>query len=75
MATPKKAKPIEEGAVDNPRKGKAYLGNNEHLSQNDEGFSGHPHLSDGSPRYDSQTSSPRGEAPSTVTKGPVNPKK
>jgi hypothetical protein len=63
---------IEEGAVDNPRK--KYLGHNEHLSQNDEGYSGHPHLSDGSPRYDSQASSPLA-TPSKVGKSkPVNPK-
>jgi hypothetical protein len=64
---------IAEGAVENPRK--KYLGHNEHLSQNDEGFSGHPHKSDGSPRYDSQMSSPLGDTPKAVKKGVVNPKK
>jgi hypothetical protein len=59
---------IEEGAVENPRKN--YRGHNEHLSQNDEGYSGHPHLSDGSPRYDSQASSPLATPSKT---GKVNP--
>jgi len=67
---------IAEAGVDNPRKGKAYRGHNEDLSQNDEGYSGHPHLSDGSPRFDSQLSSPLAAPSKTGKTKPVNePKK
>ena len=63
---------VAEGAVENPRK--KYLGHNEHLSQNDSGFSGHPHLSNGKPRYDSQLSSPLATPSKSGKTAPVNPK-
>jgi hypothetical protein len=48
---------IEEGAVENPRK--KYLGHNEQLSEEgNDGYSGNPHKADGSPRFNSQASSP-----------------
>ena len=64
---------IAEGAVENPRKN--YRGHSEQLSEEgNTGHSGLPHRSDGSPRYDSQFSSPLVDAPKTVNKGVVNPK-
>jgi hypothetical protein len=64
---------IEEGAVSNPRK--AYRGHSEQLSQNDESYSGLPHLSDGSPRFNSQASSPLATPSKSGKTAPVNPKK
>jgi hypothetical protein len=64
---------IQEGAVDNPRK--RYRGHNEDFSQNDESYSGHPHLSDGSPRFNSQASSPLATPSKSGKTAPVNPKK
>jgi len=71
---PQSTKHIEEGAVEKPRKN--FRGQNEALSQNDEGYSGHPHLSDGSPRYDHENSSPLGQKPVVKEHAkPVNPPK
>jgi hypothetical protein len=63
---------IQEGGVDNPRKN--YRGHNEQLSEpgNDGLLSGLPHRSDGSPRYDSQQSSPLATPSATGKTQPVN---
>ena len=65
---------IAEGAVDNPRTGKAYRGHSEQLSEpGNDGHSGLPHLSDGSPRHNSQASSPLATPSKTGKTKPVNP--
>lgn len=66
---------IQEGAVSNPRPQGKYMGHNEQLSQNDEGHSGLPHLSDGTPRHNSQASSPLATPSKTGPTKPVNAKK